>query len=149
MKDLIIKKVTSQTEIEELQKMEYNVSIYFKKYAKKQGIKDHQIENYTMENTKKYLNKQYQKFIAKIKNICVGMIILKKKKSTYDKQTIYEIIDLYVIEDYRHKNIGKSLIAFAKNKFNCRLELSCFYDAPANKFYKHLGAKLLECVYTI
>ena len=77
------------------------------------------------------------------------MIILKKKKSTYDKQTIYEIIDLYVIEDYRHKNIGKSLIAFAKNKFNCRLELSCFYDAPANKFYKHLGAKLLECVYTI
>lgn len=149
MKDLVIKKVENEEEIENFREMEYMLSTYFIPFARKQGICDIEIENYSMKNTLKYLdNKRYHNYIAKLGENYVGFVTVKKKRSKYDGKTIIEIVDLYVDSKYRKKGIGEKLFRFVKEKYKMRIELSCFYDAPANDFYKHLGGKVLECLYT-
>lgn len=146
---MIIKKVETKEEIEEFRKMEYEVSVYFLDYARKLNIYDYKVENYCYANTKKYLSSKYIKFIGYDNNKITSMIMVKRKKSHYDNKPVIEIIDLYVKPEYRNNGYGSELINFIKEKFNSRIELSCYYDAPSNNFYKKLGFKPVEVVYSI
>ena len=144
-----IKKVTTEREKNEYLKMEYEVSIHFIKYAKKVSIKDSKIENYTLEDSKKYLAPEYIKYVFYEDEIIVGMAALKYKVSDYDNQKVLELVDLYIKKEYRNMNYGKIFIDYLLNNYKCRIEASCYYNAPANKFYKKLGFNQLETVYSI
>ena len=145
---MIIKQVETKKEIEEFRQMEYDVSVYFLKYARNIDIYDKKVENYTYKDTEKYLSSKYKKFVGYEGDNITSMIMIKRKKSIYDGKYVTEIVDLYVKPEYRSKGYGKELIDFIKNKFNRRIELSCFYNAPANEFYKKIGLKTLEVVYS-
>jgi len=119
-----IKLAETEEELNELLQMEYEVTAVFRPYAEKIGIEDKPLKNYTIENSKKYLSDKYIRYIAYEKEKIVGMVIIRKAYSDYDGKEIIEIVDLYVKPHARKKGFGK------------------------NDFYKHIGGKALETVYS-
>ena len=77
--------------------------------------------------------------IAKDDNKIIGMIAGEK----FSKIS-YLIKDIYIKEEYRHKNIGKQLVEkltiIAKRKGFNRITLNCWeFNKNAKRFYDNLG----------
>lgn len=87
--------------------------------------------------------------IAEFENKIVGQALFFKNFSTFlGKPGIY-LEDLYVKPEYRGKGIGKSLLekifSIAKERNYGRVEWAVLdWNAPAIKFYKNIGAEILD-----
>jgi GNAT superfamily N-acetyltransferase len=76
----------------------------------------------------------------------VGYLTYYFTYSTFLAKPTLFLEDIFVLEQYRHRGIGKALFAYcveeAKKKGCGRMEWSALdWNAPAHKFYEGLGGK--------
>ncbi len=85
--------------------------------------------------------------LAYLKNEPVAIAIFFHNYSTFLAQKGLYLEDLFVLEEYRNKGIGKKLLQYLAQiavQRNCgRFEWSVLdWNAPAINFYKSIGAKI-------
>ncbi|MCF8381602.1 MAG: GNAT family N-acetyltransferase [Bacteroidales bacterium] len=106
----------------------------------------------TAEDLGKYLFGEHrvaEVILGKFKGEVVGFALFFHNFSTFlGKPGIY-LEDLFVLEEFRGKGFGKSLLTYLAKLAvdrNCgRLEWSVLdWNEPAIKFYKSLGASIME-----
>ncbi|MBN2423022.1 GNAT family N-acetyltransferase [Candidatus Woesearchaeota archaeon] len=96
-----------------------------------------------------HLGKYYEGYLAFYENKPVGYIIFFMAYSSFLAKPTLFLEDLFVLEEYRNKGIGKKLFRFcvkkAKEK-NCgRLDWTVLdWNSNAISFYKKHGAKHLK-----
>ena len=92
-------------------------------------------------------NPKYEAFLAWEDNKVIGMTVFHETYATFDANPTTYVEDLFLLEEYRHKGIGKKLfgkiLETAKKRKHSRVELLA-YGEDAGKFYKKLGFKLAE-----
>ncbi len=102
-------------------------------------LKDH------LFGSKKYA----EAILAEYTGQAVGFALFFHNYSTFLTQPGIYLEDLFVLEEYRQKGIGKALISKVASiavERNCgRLEWSVLnWNEPAKAFYRHMGADILE-----
>ena len=98
-------------------------------------------------NLKNNLHDNSKRFLLKVDNQYVG--ILRIRKTKYNKYSNYgELGALYLLNSVKGKGFGKILFEKAKEELKQqgyqKMITGCLKKNPANKFYKHLGGKLLD-----
>lgn len=90
--------------------------------------------------------KENHQYVLEVDNNIVGFIKVGASNSNYDN--CGEIYALYIINGYKNKGYGKKLIEVGikelkEMKFN-KMIIGCLDGNPSNKFYEHIGGKLIE-----
>ncbi|MHC5216849.1 GNAT family N-acetyltransferase [Enterococcus sp. LJL128] len=129
-------------------KMKVDLIQYHAAYAEKLGFVDEMALNYSSQDVLEYfLNNDYNRYIIKYEGEAVGILeyYFKDSDVVKNEKCIY-IDNLFIKEEYRGRGFSKlvlsNLVIKCKN-----IELSCYYDLPANDFYKKIGFKKLYTTY--
>ena len=90
--------------------------------------------------------KENHQYVLEVDNNIVGFIKVGSSNDNYDN--CGEIYALYIINGYKGKGYGKKLIEVGikelkEMKFN-KMIIGCLEGNPSNKFYEHIGGKLIE-----
>ncbi len=89
-------------------------------------------------------NPKFESLLAFVDNKAVGFISFYETYATLEARVTMYIEDLFILDEYRHKGIGKVLVDgclnIAKNRNNSRVDLLSFGEGP-RKFYEKIGAK--------
>ena len=148
--NLLFKKVKTKTEQQEFLRMEYECSIQFRDFASAIGITDSDLEHYTLDNSRKYLlDPTYKKYIVYCDEFVVGMLEYRHTVSEFDGRKVLQLVVLFVDKQFRGHGIGTMMLDFVKKQARGkRVELTCYYDAPAMQFYDKLGLHKASVTYT-
>jgi len=139
---VILKIVKTTEDIETFSKYKLECIKYHQEFANKLGLHDLVVENYKLEDTIKYLGKKdYYQYLIECDNKYVGMIECCKMESKIDQAKYIELLNIYIDEKYRDKQIARNAINNLKERFSLRIELDCWYNLPANHLYKSMGMK--------
>lgn len=102
------------------------------------GSRERLKEHYFIENPK------YECLVAYAESEAVGFISFYETYATMDARVTMYIEDLFILDEYRHKGIGKALVSgcldIAKKKNYSRVDLLSFGEGP-RKFYEKIGAE--------
>jgi GNAT superfamily N-acetyltransferase len=95
------------------------------------------------------VNPKFQAYIAKVNDRPVGYIIYFYTYSSFLAMPTLYLEDIFVLEEYRGKGVGKALFGFIKEaakREGCgRIEFTVLkWNTPAQTFYKANGAEQLE-----
>ena len=95
------------------------------------------------------LGKRFDAYLANIDGRDVGYSILMEKYSSFEAMPVLYLHDLFVLEEYRDKGIGRELFAHAlseaKARNCCRMEWEVLRDNElAIRFYERRGATRLD-----
>jgi len=103
------------------------------------------------EDLNKYLfgNKKFAEvLIAEYNEVPVGFALFFTNFSTFECKPGIYLEDLFVLENFRNKGIGKTLLKELANivisRNYGRLEWTVLDWNPARKFYENIGAKCLN-----
>jgi GNAT superfamily N-acetyltransferase len=103
------------------------------------------------EDLNKYLfgNKKFAEvLIAEYNEVPVGFALFFTNFSTFECKPGIYLEDLFVLENFRNKGIGKTLLKELANivisRNYGRLEWTVLDWNPARKFYENIGAKYLN-----
>lgn len=146
----MLQNVSSDDEIKEFGKMKVKLIKYHQQFAKKLGLVDCVVDNYSYEDAIRYIGKKdyYQFLIRNDKDGNIGILEYQITESDIDKNKVIYIKDLYIDEKYRGNGIATEVINELKNK-GYRIELECWYEMPANNLYKKLGMKEIKTRYML
>lgn len=130
--------------------MKVNLIKYHQQFAKKLGMFDCMVDNYSYQDDIRYIGKKdYCQFlIINDKDVNIGILEYQITESDIDKNNIIYMKDLYVDEKYRGNGIATEVINKLKNKVY-RIELECWYVMLANNLYKKLGMKEIKTGYVL
>lgn len=144
-----LKEVEGSDEAELFGRYKVKLVKYHQKYANELGLFDDKVARYNLKEALKHINEpNWYQYLIMFDDKAVGIIEYQILKSEIDNGDIIYISDIYIEQDYRNKGIGKQIIQNLK-KSNKRIELECWYDLPANGFYKSIGMKKLKTVYML
>ena len=149
MKELLLERVVFNTpSFEEFSELKITLINYHAPFAEKLGFIDSAAANYGRKEVIDYFNNNdYDRFLIKKDNTTLGIIeyYLKQSEIDEDKQCLY-IDNLYIKDLYRGYGYSRDLIRRLKKQYG-HLELTCYYDLPANDVYKQIGFKKLCTTY--
>lgn len=143
----MLKRLESQDEIETFGKYKVALIKEHQYFANNLGLYDMVVDNYNIDDALRHIGqKNYYQFLIIINKQSVGMLEYKIETSEIDNNEILYLKDIYIKKECRCKGIGKKVLNELK-KLNYRIELECWYNIPANNFYKSFGFKELKIRY--
>lgn len=145
----ILKEVKTEEEIKILGKYKVDLIKYHQQFASKLGLYDEKVDKYTYDDAIRHVGEEnYWQFLIIYDIKEIGILEYQIIQSDIDKKEIIYIKNIYIKEFFRNMGISKQIIDNLK-KQNYRIELECWYDIPANYFYKSLGAKEITVRYML
>ncbi|MBE6160227.1 MAG: GNAT family N-acetyltransferase [Lactobacillales bacterium] len=101
-------------------------------------------EEERIKNSENNFDENSTYLVIEIDNKVVGFT----KYGVSIKEGYGEIFALYLLKEYQGNGYGKKLVASAieelrKMNFN-KILIGCLKDNPSNKFYEHLGGKVVD-----
>lgn len=118
----------------------------FAEDAKEVGIDDTVAKKYTeavaRESFNKNKDKRHSLYIKRecreYPNEIIGFVEYTFKKSDYINESILHLDNIFIIEEYQNKGIGKLIVEKLK-EISLHIELECYYKSNAHVFYQKLG----------
>lgn len=145
----MLKKLESQEDINEFGKYKVELIKEHQYYANNLGLYDRVVDKYDINDALRHVGqKNYYQFLIMNDKQNIGMLEYKIENSEIDNKEILYLKDLYIKKEFRSKGIGKKVLNELKS-LNYRIELECWYNMPANDFYKAFGFKELKTRYMI
>lgn len=145
----MLKKLENQEEIKEFGKYKVELIKEHQHYANNLNLYDMVVDKYNIKDALKNINeKNYYQFLIINDNQTIGILEYKIEKSEIDNKEILYLKDIYIKKEFRNKGIGKKVLNELR-KLNYRIELECWYNMPANNFYKTFGFKELKTRYML
>lgn len=122
---------------------------FIKQLATYERMDDHVIGNETSLHKELFTYKHAEVVLAFIDNVPVGFALFHANFSTFQTRSNMYLEDLFVLEAYRHKGIGKKLLSYVASitvERGCmRLDWSCLnWNQPSIDFYNTLGAQSMD-----
>lgn len=131
---MIIQKATLD-QIDDLSTLFDGYRMFYKQKSNLTGAKDFLLERLRKEDS--------VLFIAYVNDKAVGFAQLYNLFSSVSMQRMYLLNDLFVLNDYRGKGVGKALIneakALAISEHQKGIAIQTAYHNPAQELYKRLG----------
>lgn len=145
----MLKEVQSNNEIEQFGKYKVDLIKEHQYYANKLGLHDMVVDKYNLEDALRHIaEKDYYQFLIVKDDLNIGIVEYQIMKSEIDGVEILYLKDIYINKNFRGIGLGRKVLNELK-KLNYRIELECWYDMPANNFYKSVGFKELKARYMI
>ncbi len=145
----MLKEVQSNNEIEQFGKYKVDLIKEHQYYANKLGLHDMVVDKYNLEDALRHIaEKDYYQFLIVKDDLNIGIVEYQIMKSEIDDVEILYLKDIYINKNFRGIGLGRKVLNELK-KLNYRIELECWYDMPANNFYKSFGFKELKARYMI
>lgn len=144
-------KVETQEQVDIFCKMEKEINLLFLSYAKQIEIDDNDLkQRCTADYGMVYINdSNCHNYLVYDNNNIIGFIVYKIDRSAYTQKTTLMLEELYIKQEYRGNGVGRNIIHYLQNKFKLPIELNCYYQAPAYKFYEKLGGKPIQIRYLL
>lgn len=148
---LSIIKVETEQQKKILCELEKEINLLFLLYAKEIGIEDHDLEKRCTEEygLRYFESPQYQNYLIYDKEDLIGFFVFQILPSEYTQKITLILEELYIKPNYRGKGYGKEIIQYLQQEYKLPIELNCYYQAPAYKFYEKLGGKLIQVRYLL
>lgn len=148
---LSIFKVETEQQKSILCKLEKEINLLFLSYAQQIGIEDHDLEKRCTEEygLRYFESSQYQNYLIYDQEDLVGFFVYQISLSEYTQKTTLILEELYIKLEYRGKGYGKEIIQHLQQECKLPIELNCYYQAPAYKFYEKLGGKPIQIRYLL
>lgn len=148
---LSITKVETSQQKEVLCKLEKEINLLFLSYAQQIGIEDHDLEKRCTEEygLRYFKSSQYQNYLIYDQEDLIGFFIYQISPSEYTQRITLILEELYIKSEYRGKGYGKEIIQYLQQEYKLPIELNCYYQAPAYKFYEKLGGKPIQVRYLL
>jgi GNAT superfamily N-acetyltransferase len=122
---------------------------FIKQLATYERMDEHVVGDEKSLHKELFTYKHAEVILAFIDSVPVGFALFHANFSTFQTRSNMYLEDLFVLEAYRHKRIGKSLLSFvaaiAVERACMRLDWSCLdWNQPSIDFYHTLGAQSMD-----
>ncbi len=120
----------------------------YKNIYPKQTLDNFNIEHHANKFKNMILSKNLELFVAIVDDKIVGYTAIGKSPRRQNLD-FFELVLLYVLQEFQGQGIGKKLFDFAKEKLY-KLNQKHFmiycnkYNTKAHNFYKKMGCKIIE-----
>ena len=139
----------NQEEIKEFGKYKVELIKEHQYYANNINLYDMVVDDYNINDALRHIGKKnYYQFLIINDKQSIGILEYKIENSEIDDKEILYLKDIYIKKEFKNKGIGKKVLSELK-KLNYRIELECWYNMPANNFYKTMGFKELKTRYML